>query len=157
MDTERNEAIKGRVWSDRVSESCSYNRPLSHYTSVLYLCSFVPEIMPGTLHGLDWLFAIGVLAFCVSIWSLGANDVANSYATSVSSKSLTLPQAGCLATITEFVGAIALGQKVTDTIRHGVFGFDSFTNSPGVLLMAMVMAEIGAWHVKRRQINLLIV
>lgn len=96
-----------------------------------------------TLHHLDWLFAIGVVAFCISIWALGANDVANSYATSVSSKSLTLPQAGVLATITEFVGAIALGQKVTNTIRSGVFGFESFTNSPGVLLMAMVMAEIG--------------
>ena len=102
--------------------------------------------MPGTLHHLDWLFAIGVVAFCVSIWALGANDVANSYATSVSSKSLTLPQAGCLATVTEFVGAIALGQQVTDTIRSGVLNFDPFANNPGVLLMAMVMAEIGEFE-----------
>ena len=99
--------------------------------------------MAGTLHGLDWLFAIGVIFFCISIWSLGANDVANSYATSVSSRSLTLPQAGVLATITEFVGAIALGQQVTETIRHGVLNFDPFSHSPGVLLMAMVVAEIG--------------
>lgn len=97
----------------------------------------------ATLHHFDWLFAIGVLFFCLSIWGIGANDVANSYATSVSSKSLTLPQAGVLATCTEFVGAMALGQKVTDTIRHGVFGFEPFAESPGVLLMAMVVAEIG--------------
>lgn len=99
--------------------------------------------MAGTLHKLDWLFAIGVLAFCVTIWSLGANDVANSYATSVSSRSLTLPQAGVLATITEFVGAVALGQQVTETIRHGVFAIDPFDNKPGTLLLAMVCAEIG--------------
>lgn len=70
-------------------------------------------------------------------------DVANSYATSVSSRSLTLVQAGCLATITEFVGAIALGQQVTATIRSGVFSIKPFDNSPGVLVLAMVVAEIG--------------
>jgi hypothetical protein len=105
-----------------------------------------PSAMAGTLHRLDWLFALGVIFFCVSIWSLGANDVANSYATSVSSRALTLPQAGCLAVITEFVGAIALGQKVTDTIRNGVFSIENFENpdKPGVLLLAMVCAELGS-------------
>ncbi|KAI7012885.1 phosphate transporter, partial [Hortaea werneckii] len=96
------------------------------------------------MHGLDWLFSIGVIFFLISLWGIGANDVANSYATSVSSKSLTLVQAGCLATITEFVGAIALGQGVTSTIRHGIFSIDPFENSPGVLIMAMVVAEIGS-------------
>ena len=96
-----------------------------------------------TLHDLDWLFAIGTIFFLISAWSLGANDVANSYATSVSSKSLTLIQAGCLATITEFVGAIALGQRVTSTIRSGVFSIQPFQGKPGVLILANVCAEIG--------------
>lgn len=96
------------------------------------------------LHGLDWLFAIGTIFFLISCWGIGANDVANSYATSVSSKSLTLVQAGCLATITEFVGAIALGQKVTSTIRSGVFSIEPFEGSPGVLILANVVAEIGS-------------
>lgn len=52
--------------------------------------------MAGTMHDLDWLFALGVLFFLLSAWGIGANDVANSYATSVSSKSLTLIQAGCV-------------------------------------------------------------
>lgn len=95
------------------------------------------------MHDLDWLFSIGIIFFLISIWGIGANDVANSYATSVSSKSLTLVQAGVLATITEFVGAIALGQQVTSTIRSGVFSITLFENSPGVLLMANVVAEIG--------------
>lgn len=100
----------------------------------------------AVLHEYDWLFAVGIIFFLASLFGIGANDVANSYATSVSSRSLTLVQAGCLATITEFVGAIALGQSVTDTIRSGVFQIDPFTagpGSPGVLLMAMVVAEIG--------------
>ena len=74
-----------------------------------------------------------------------AQDVANSYATSVSSRSLTLIQAGILATITEFIGAIALGQQVTSTIRSGVFSVDRFLDSPGVLIMAMVVAEVGTF------------
>ncbi|KFZ02178.1 hypothetical protein V500_00391 [Pseudogymnoascus sp. VKM F-4518 (FW-2643)] len=71
----------------------------------------------ATLHKLDWLFAIGVIFFCLSIWGIGANDVANSYATSVSSQTLTLIQAGVLATITEFIGAIALGQPVYPVVE----------------------------------------
>lgn len=69
--------------------------------------------------------------------------MANSYATSVSSKSLTLVQAGVLATFTEFIGAIALGQQVTSTIRSGVFSITPFENSPGILVLAMVVAEVG--------------
>ncbi|KAJ5264248.1 hypothetical protein N7505_008169 [Penicillium chrysogenum] len=95
-------------------------------------------------HDLDWLFAVGTLFFILSVWGIGANDVANSYATSVSSRSLTLIQAGILATITEFIGAIALGQQVTSTIRSGVFSVDRFLDSPGVLIMAMVVAEVGS-------------
>ncbi|KAL5349605.1 hypothetical protein ACLOAV_005900 [Pseudogymnoascus australis] len=98
----------------------------------------------ATLHKLDWLFAIGVIFFCLSVWGIGANDVANSYATSVSSQTLTLMQAGVLATITEFIGAIALGQQVTSTIRSGVFSVTPFENSPGALILAMVCAEVGS-------------
>ena len=97
----------------------------------------------AVMHDLDWLFSIGIIFFLLSVWGIGANDVANSYATSVSSKSLTLVQAGCLAVITEFVGAIALGQEVTSTIRSGVFSISPFENSPGILIMAMVVAEVG--------------
>ncbi|OAA75890.1 Phosphate transporter [Akanthomyces lecanii RCEF 1005] len=98
----------------------------------------------GTMHSLDWLFAIGVFFFLLSAWAIGANDVANSYATSVSSRSLTLVQAGCLAILTEFIGAIALGERVTETIRKGVFTLDPFKDSPGTLILAMVVAEAGS-------------
>lgn len=53
-------------------------------------------------------------------------------------------QAGILAVFTEFIGAIALGQKVTSTIRSGVFSVNRFLDSPGVLILAMVVAEIGS-------------
>lgn len=49
-----------------------------------------------------------------------------------------------MAVITEFIGAIALGEKVTETIRKGVFSLDPFLESPGTLILAMVIAEIGS-------------
>lgn len=114
----------------------------------ILLSSFARIHLPvmATMHGLDWLFAIGTIFFLISAWGIGANDVANSYATSVSAKSLTMVQAGCLAVITEFIGAIALGQQVTSTIRSGVFQIEPFENSPGVLIMANVIAEIGEFN-----------
>lgn len=58
--------------------------------------------MSGTMHELDWLFAIGVIFFLLSAWGIGANDVANSYATSVSSRSLTLVQAGIVRFLSSY-------------------------------------------------------
>lgn len=54
-----------------------------------------------------------------------------------------MAQAGCLAVITEFVGAVALGSRVTDTIKNGIIGIDRFDGRPGVLMLAMACAETG--------------
>lgn len=50
----------------------------------------------------------------------GANDVANSFATSVSSRSLTLRQACFAAGICEFLGAMLAGSRVAGTIKVGL-------------------------------------
>ena len=55
-----------------------------------------------------------------------------------------LTEGNQLAVITEFIGAIALGQHVTETIRKGVFDLDPFLDSPGTLILAMVVAEGGS-------------
>lgn len=91
----------------------------------------------------DWILAITTIAFVFASASNGANDVANSYATSVAAKTLTMVQAGILATITEFVGAVALGARVTDTIKNGIITIDRFEGRPAVLMLAMGCAEVG--------------
>lgn len=55
-----------------------------------------------------------------------------------------MPQVGVLSVVTEFVGAVALGARVTDTIKNGIISIDRFTGKPGALMLAMGCAEVGS-------------
>ena len=99
---------------------------------------------PAATARYDWILAITSIAFCFSSFGNGANDVANSYATSVAARTLTMPQVGGLAMITEFVGAVALGDRVTSTIKNGIITIDRYEGRPGVLMLVMGCAEIGS-------------
>ncbi|KAJ4330405.1 hypothetical protein N0V87_010009 [Didymella glomerata] len=92
----------------------------------------------------NWILAITTIAFVFSSASNGANDVANSYATSVAARTLKMWQAGILACITEFVGAVALGSRVTSTIKSGVFGLTKFQPVPPTFMLVMGCAEVGS-------------
>ncbi|OJD15373.1 hypothetical protein AJ78_04378 [Emergomyces pasteurianus Ep9510] len=92
----------------------------------------------------DWILAIISIAFCGSSFGNGANDVANSYATSVAARTLTMLQVGFLSMITEFVGAVALGSRVTKTIKSGIIDINRFKPTPGVMMLAMGCAEVGS-------------
>ncbi|KAF2433949.1 phosphate-repressible phosphate permease [Tothia fuscella] len=91
-----------------------------------------------------WILAIVSIAFCVSSFGNGANDVANSYATSVAARSLTMPQVGFLSAFTEFVGAVALGSRVTGTIKNGIINISRFQSRPATLILVMGCAEVGS-------------
>lgn len=75
---------------------------------------------------------------------LGANDVANSFATSVSSRSLTMTQAMAIATVMEFGGSIGVGARVSETIRTKVIKTELFQDDPAVLLLGMVCAVVSS-------------
>lgn len=61
------------------------------------------------MHQFDYIFAIAMMFSFLDAWNIGANDVANSFATSVSSRSLTLRQAMMIASVMEFGGAVGVG------------------------------------------------
>lgn len=92
----------------------------------------------------NWILALITIFFCLSSFMNGANDVANSYATSVAARTLTMPQVGFLAMITEFVGAVALGNRVTNTIKNGIISIKRFNGKPGSLMLAMASTEFGS-------------
>lgn len=56
-----------------------------------------------------YIFVVGVFFAFLDAWNIGANDVANAFATSVSSRSLTLIQAMTIGAIMEFTGAVLAG------------------------------------------------
>lgn len=94
-----------------------------------------------------WIVVLaGLFAFFTS-FGIGANDVANAFATSVGSKALTIRKAMVIAGIFEFSGALLLGSSVSDTIRSGIADVNCFVDMPAVLMWGMccVCLATGTW------------
>ncbi|KAG6162730.1 hypothetical protein E4U51_006204, partial [Claviceps purpurea] len=83
-----------------------------------------------TLHQYDYVFAI--------------DDVANSWATSVSSRSISYRQAMVLGTIFEMLGAITVGARTAETIKNGIIPNAAFQNNAGVQMLAFTCALAAA-------------
>jgi inorganic phosphate transporter, PiT family len=76
-------------------------------------------------------------------WNIGANDVANSMASSVGAKAITIRQAIFLAGILNIVGAVFVGSHVTDTIRKGIVSTEIMTD-PHIALIGALSALLAA-------------
>jgi phosphate/sulfate permease len=92
----------------------------------------------------QWIFICGIFFALYNAWGIGANDCANSFATSVGSKVLTLRQAVIIATIFEFSGAVLMGSHVTDTVRKSIVDIEIFNDNPGVLMYGMLCADLSS-------------
>ena len=94
-----------------------------------------------------WIVIIGGIFSFFAAMGIGANDVANAFATSVGSKALTIKQAVFLAAIFETAGAVLMGNHVVDTIRKGIADYRCFEEQ-GYLLMygcMWVILSVGIW------------
>ena len=76
-------------------------------------------------------------------WNIGANDVANSMASAVGAKAITLRQAVFIAGILNIVGATFIGSHVTNTIRKGIVSAEVL-NDPHLALIGAFSALIAA-------------
>ncbi|GFZ49875.1 hypothetical protein JCM24511_07278 [Saitozyma sp. JCM 24511] len=92
----------------------------------------------------NYVFAIGTFFAMLDAFNNGANDVANSWATSVSSRSISYRQAMVLGTIFEMLGAITVGARTADTIKNGIIPNSAFQGNPGVQMLAFTCALAGA-------------
>ncbi|KAB5586260.1 phosphate transporter [Coniochaeta sp. 2T2.1] len=92
----------------------------------------------------DYVFAIGTIFAFLDAWNIGANDVANSWATSVGSRSLTYMQAMVGASIMEFSGSLGVGARVADTIRTKVVNTALYAETPSMLMLGMVCAVVAS-------------
>ena len=76
-------------------------------------------------------------------WNIGANDVANSMASAVGAKAITIRQAIFIAGILNIVGATFIGTHVTNTIRKGIVSTDVLTD-PNLALIGALSALLSA-------------
>lgn len=90
-----------------------------------------------------WIVVISFIVAFVLAMGLGANDVANSFGTSVGAGVLTLYQACVVAAIFETAGAILLGYRVSDTIRKGIFDPLLYNGRDELLLIGNLCALSG--------------
>jgi sodium-dependent phosphate transporter len=96
------------------------------------------------LHQYDYLFAIGTIFAFFDAYFLGANDVANSWATSVSARSLTYLQAMCAAAVMELAGCVGVGGHVASTIKNNIVDVDAFAGAPALLMLGMVCTVVSS-------------
>ncbi len=88
----------------------------------------------------QWFVVVGSLFAFVYGFGTGSNDVANSFASSVGSKSLSMKQAILLASIFEFTGALVLGRVSTSTIAGGIADIKQFSADPEMYAYGMMIA-----------------
>jgi len=88
-----------------------------------------------------------IAAIVVGLYSainIGANDVANSMATSVASGALTIKRAVIVAAIFNVLGAVLVGSHVANTIRKGIIDPSQFADRPIHLLFGMLAAVLAS-------------
>lgn len=88
------------------------------------------------------LIAGYILGFYMA-WNIGANDVANSMASAVGAKAITVRQAVFIAGILNVVGAVFIGSHVTNTIRKGIVSTEILAD-PHIALIGAFSALLSA-------------
>ncbi|KAI8630967.1 phosphate transporter [Xylariaceae sp. FL1651] len=92
----------------------------------------------------NYIFAIGTLFALLDAYNNGANDVANSWATSVSSRSISYRQAMLFGLVFELLGAVTVGARTADTIKNGIIPVAAFKGDAGVQMLAFTCALVAA-------------
>lgn len=89
------------------------------------------------------LLILSVAAGAYMAWNIGANDVANSMASAVGAKAITLRQAVIIAGVLTFVGATFVGSHVTQTIRKGIID-PGASPDPQLIMIGLLAALLAA-------------
>lgn len=118
----------------------------------------------NSVENYKWIVVVGgILAFAMA-WGIGANDVANAFATSVGAGSLSLKWACVIAAVMEFSGALLMGGSVTDTVRKKIIDTNVFdptsekgaANGPELLMTGFLVSLFAAtaWLVVATYVSL---
>ena len=99
------------------------------------------------LQQFEWIVATGAIFAFFASFGIGANDVANAFATSVGSGALKIKHAIPLAAVCEFSGSLFMGSHVVNTIRKGISDQECFVDDPGLLMYGClcVILSVAMW------------
>jgi PiT family inorganic phosphate transporter len=90
-----------------------------------------------------YVLIIGYIFGFYMAWNIGANDVANSMASAVGAKAITIRQSIFIAGILNIIGATFIGSHVTQTIRKGIVSTDILAD-PHLALIGALAALLAA-------------
>ena len=91
----------------------------------------------------DLFFCLSLAGGFLMAFNLGANDVANSMASAVGAKAITVRQAVLIAGTLTFLGAVLLGAQVTSTVSKGIINPDQI-KEPQIMMVGMFAALLSA-------------
>ncbi len=94
---------------------------------------------------MDVLLVLTTLAGLYMAWNIGANDAANSMATSYGSKALTIKQVIIIGVVLEFCGAFFFGHRVTHTIAKGIVPIDMLDQHLVIIGALSALLSAGFW------------
>jgi sodium-dependent phosphate transporter len=94
-----------------------------------------------------WIVIAGGITSFTAAMGIGANDVANAFASSIGSRALTVKSAVVIASVFECAGAILMGSHVTKTIRKGIADYECFEDSPDIFIYGCfsVLISVTMW------------
>ncbi len=97
-------------------------------------------VLPGFK---PFILFLGYIVGFYMAWNIGANDVANSMASAVGAKAITIKQAVIIAGILNVVGAVFIGSHVTNTIRKGIITAEVMSD-PHIALLGALSALLAS-------------
>jgi inorganic phosphate transporter, PiT family len=89
------------------------------------------------------ILIVGYIFGFYMAWNIGANDVANSMASAVGAKAITIRQAVFIAGILNVLGAVFIGSHVTNTIRKSIVSTEILSD-PHLALVGALSALLAA-------------
>jgi sodium-dependent phosphate transporter len=81
---------------------------------------------------ISWVVAVGIAAAFMLGFTMGANDVANAFGTTVGAKILTMKQALVVAAVFDVAGSMTLGVGVAKTIASKIIDVSIYEDEPAL-------------------------
>ncbi|KXS15638.1 phosphate transporter, partial [Gonapodya prolifera JEL478] len=89
-----------------------------------------------------WILPVASPVAFAMAWGMGANELSSNWGNVYGSRIMKLWQIVIIASIFEFVGAIALGSGVASTIRGSILSTSSYAAQPEVLMFGMLCVVV---------------